>query len=242
MKICITGAASKVARKVIDVLAQRHELTLLDVQYPQNFFPDVRKVTGSVLDRKLMREVLNGQDAVIHMAIAHEDSFMTDEQRWTVNVEGTLLVVQESAAAGIKKFIYTSSLSVLDGYDHLPEAPGAEEVEPKQNTFYGLTKHLGELMVKFYAEKHKIKSVVLRLVAVVAENEDPAWLSRVSPIYRTSARDVAQAFQLALEKDLNSYCEIFHISGGNPKRRWGHEKAKRVLGYEPLDTWEEKQP
>lgn len=174
MKICITGAAAKVARKVIEVLAKRHELTLLDIQFPQNYFPDVQKITGSVLDRKLVREVLNDRDAVIHMAIAHEDSSTTDERRWRVNVEGTLVVVQESVAAGIKKFVYTSSLSVLDGYDHFPEAPGAEEVEPKQNTFYGMTKHLGELITRFYAEKHNMASVVLRLVAVVAENEDRA--------------------------------------------------------------------
>jgi nucleoside-diphosphate-sugar epimerase len=208
MKICITGAASLVARKVIEVLELSHTLTLVDIKYPPDFSlysssPQTRKFVGSVADRNFIKETFKGQDAVIHMAIANgaSDPPPLDGEKWKVNVGGTLIVIQEAVAAGVKKIIYTSSLSVFDGYEGFAEESGmingiTEETEPKQASFYGFTKYLGELIIKFYAEKYGIKSVVLRLISVDPEKGLKGWVESVEPRFRTPSRDVAQAFKL----------------------------------------------
>jgi nucleoside-diphosphate-sugar epimerase len=236
MKICITGAASLVARKVIEVLADF-------LLYSSS--PKTKKLVGSVLNKKFIEEALKGQDVVIHMAIANgtSDPPPTDEEKWKVNVKGTLIVVQEAVAAGVKKFIYTSSLSVFDGYKGFRETSGGingitEGTEPKQASFYGLTKYLAEIIVKFYAENYKMKSIILRLISVYPEKGSVGWVKSVEPYLKTSARDVAQAFQLAVEKDLDLLNEVFHISGGHPQNPWSNEKAEKLLGYHPLDTME----
>jgi len=162
MKVCITGASSSICENLIDHLRNRHDLTLVDVQYGPHFPQAVPRLIGSHVDRTFLRQVFQGQDAVIHTAIAHEDQNTSDEQRWRVNVEGTLIVVQEAIAAGVKKLIYTSSLSVFDGYDLSVKEPGCENAEPKQCSFYGFTKYLGENIVRFHADKYRLKSVVLR--------------------------------------------------------------------------------
>ena len=76
MKICITGAASYVAREVIKTLKPEHELTLIDIQYPADFpfKKEVRILTGSVLDRQFIKDSFQNQDVVIHMAIVQTDA------------------------------------------------------------------------------------------------------------------------------------------------------------------------
>lgn len=234
MKVCITGAASTVARKVIEVLEEGHTLTLVDIKYPDNFPSKPRKLTGSVLDRAFMKSALEGQDMVIHMAVASDGAEEIDEEVWKVNVGGTLVTVQGAVAARVKKFIYTSSLSVFDGYDNFTTFPGiTESTPPKQKSFYGLTKYFGEFITKSYAENYQMKSVVLRLIAVVPEPPLSSWAGSASQEIQTSAHDVAWAFKLVVEKELKSSFDIFHITGGHPENPWSYEKAKKVLGYIP---------
>jgi UDP-glucose 4-epimerase len=235
MKVCITGAASTVARKLIEILAPHHQLTLVDIDFPSQFVSKAKLVIGSVCDRRLMQRVLSGQDAVVHMAIANGKKKTSEEEKWRVNVGGTLVVVQESAAANVKKFIYASSLSVFDGYGDLIKSYGDESLEPKPKSFYGFTKYLGEEITKFYAENCKIKAIVLRLIAVVPEKPLTSWASAVNPIIQTSARDVAEAFRLSLDKNLESNYEVFHITGRQSP--WSYKKAKDFLGYEPKDAF-----
>lgn len=234
MRICITGAASTVARKVIEILEKDHELTLVDIKYPNNFPSKSHKIIGSVLDRALMKFAIRGHDAIIHMAIAEDDIEGANEEMWKVNVGGTLIVIQEAIAAGVKKFVYTSSLSVFDGYgDFTKKLCITENTFPKQKSFYGFTKYIGEFITKFYAENYQIKSVVLRLIAVVPEPPLFSWAKTESPEIQTNARDVAQAFKAAVEKDMESLFDIFHITGGHPENPWSYEKAKKLLGYTP---------
>jgi nucleoside-diphosphate-sugar epimerase len=176
----------------------------------------------------------------MHLARAIENPHTTDEERWQVNVQGTLAVVQAAVDARIQKLIHASSLSVFDGYDLRLGTPGREDLEPKHGSFYGFTKHVAEIIVKQCAEQHGLRSVTLRLVAVVPDDrdlpEDLRWM--LNPIIRTSGRDVAQAFQLALETPLDAPYEVFHISSGHPNRYWPHDKATRVLGYQPVDRFD----
>jgi nucleoside-diphosphate-sugar epimerase len=236
MKVCITGASSSVAQKIIERLTPLHALTLLDLQFPPTRSVNLPTITGSILDRTVLKQAFRRQDAIIHTAIA-PDNIATHAERWTVNAEGTLAVAEEAIAAGVTKFIYISSLSVLDGYDLSAREPGDETLDPRQRSFYGFTKYVGENIVKFHAEKYRMKSVTLRLVSVTADENETGdecdW--RFNPIFRTSGRDVAQAVQLALEKDLAAVYEVFHISSANPNRFWSHEKATRMLGYRPVD-------
>ncbi|MFH1192805.1 MAG: NAD(P)-dependent oxidoreductase [Candidatus Jorgensenbacteria bacterium] len=234
MKICITGAASTVARKVIEVLEKDHTLTLVDIKYPDDFPSKSRKLTGSVLDRAFIKSVLESQDAVIHMAIASDGAEEIDGEMWEINVGGTLIMAQEAVAVKVKKFIYTSSLSVFDGYDNFATFPNlTENTPPKQKTFYGFTKYCGEFITKFYAENYQMKSVTLRLIAVVPEPPLSSWAGSAPQEIQTSARDVAWAFKLVVEKELEPFFDIFHVTGGHPKNPWSYEKIKRVLGYTP---------
>ncbi|KKR29989.1 MAG: hypothetical protein UT62_C0024G0010, partial [Parcubacteria group bacterium GW2011_GWC1_39_8] len=99
--------------------------------------------------------------------------------------------------------------------------------------FYGFTKYIGEFITKFYAENYQIKSIVLRLIAVVPEPPLSSWAEAASPEIRTSAGDVAQAFKAAVEKDIGFIFDIFHITGSHPENPWSYEKAKKTLGYMP---------
>lgn len=239
MKICITGAAGKLGRKTVEALSS-HELTLVDVGYPTGFAPTAGKLQGSITDQKFLEQALRGQDALLHLAVAHENGATSNEARWNVNVQGTLNVVKAALTTQVKKIVYVSSLSVLHGHAGKPGHSGSEEMEPLPITFYGLTKLLGEEIVKYHAHAGKMKSVVLRPMAIVAENDDPAWLAKTAPNFRVSDGNVATACRLAIEKDLPSLYEVFHICGSHPAQEWRDEKARRMLGYQPQENTSER--
>lgn len=233
MNICITGGAGKLGRRAVEALSS-HKLTIVSISYPAGFAPDVLKIEGSIGNRKLLEKVFQTQDVVVHLAAARECASTLNDERWLVNVEGTRNVAQAALAAGVKKLVYVSSLSVLHGYAGTSHM-GTEELKPRPTTFYGFTKFLGEEIVKYYALSGRLKVIVLRPMAIVEEGDDAAWLEKTAPNFRVSARDAAQACRLAIEEDVGTPYEVFHVCGNHPKREWCDEKARRILHYKPLD-------
>lgn len=117
MRILVTGGTGVVGRSTVTALLQRgHVVRLLarraarDVeQWPHG----VNAVVGNVADAATIAGVADGCDVVLHLtAIVHEHGNQTFER---VNVEGTRNVVREAERAGVKKFVYVSSLGADRG-------------------------------------------------------------------------------------------------------------------------------
>ncbi|MCV9967775.1 NAD-dependent epimerase/dehydratase family protein [Pararhizobium sp. BT-229] len=65
----------------------------------------------------LLRPVLRGADAVIHTAALHAPHVgaVSNEEFQRINVEGTRIIAREAIAAGVKRFVFTST-TALYGY------------------------------------------------------------------------------------------------------------------------------
>jgi nucleoside-diphosphate-sugar epimerase len=100
----------------------------------------VEWLCGDVTDRAFVSRALEGMDWVFHLA-AHLHVPSPDAlQRSTyelVNVEGTRLVAEESAAAGVSRLVFVSSVSV---YGPTASAIVDETTPPRPDTLYGETK------------------------------------------------------------------------------------------------------
>lgn len=106
----ITGAAGFLGRAFLQALEQRgYEVRGVDVR------PAPHVTVGDISRSGRWIEVLDGADLVIHTAAIVAES--GDERAfWRVNVEGTRVVLDAAAAAGVGRVLHVSSI-VVHGSD-----------------------------------------------------------------------------------------------------------------------------
>lgn len=118
----------------------------------------------SKLDRyTFWDEALKGIDVVVHLAgRAHQMRETSDEQYlyYETNVEGTVNLATQAAKAGVKKFIYISSIKAMLGTAH--EEPLTEGFVCNPTEPYGLSKYKAEIELHKIARTQGLPTVILR--------------------------------------------------------------------------------
>jgi UDP-glucose 4-epimerase len=173
-KILVTGSAGHLGEALVRVLrAEGREVVGLDVLASP--FTDV---VGSVADRDVVRGCLDGVTAVLHTATLHKPHIGSHDRQAFVetNVAGTLALLEESAAAGVASFVFTSTTSAFGrALSPLPGAPAAwitEEVAPVPRNIYGVTKTAAEDLCELVSRDHRLPVVVLRTSRFFPESDD----------------------------------------------------------------------
>jgi nucleoside-diphosphate-sugar epimerase len=112
LKLAISGGTGFVGSHVIDAaLAAGHEVNALTRRdQPQR--DGVNWVGGSLSDRDSLERLVDGADAVIHVAGVINASDSAGFERG--NVEGTLAMLAAATAAGVSRFVHVSSLAARE--------------------------------------------------------------------------------------------------------------------------------
>jgi dihydroflavonol-4-reductase len=135
-RVLITGATGQVGHAIARRLAADGVGPRALVRSPERarVLPEgVQPVFGDVTDAPSLREALEGCTTVYHSAGIPEQ-WRRDVGEFTrVNVEGTRNVVEAALAAGVERFVYTSTDDVL------VQAPGATFDESVVNANPGQT-------------------------------------------------------------------------------------------------------
>lgn len=113
MTVFVTGAAGFVGNNVIDKLVKQGKSVRALVRNPQKadlrlkqYGDKIDIVQGNVLDRKALREQMDGCEAVVHtVAISMEKGGQTYDE---VNYQGTINVVDAAEDVGARRFINIS--------------------------------------------------------------------------------------------------------------------------------------
>lgn len=130
--------------------------------------PGVELVEGSILDQALLDKILEGIDAVVHLAArpsvprSLEDPWATHE----VNATGTLAVleaVRRRPSGGRPHLIVSSSSSV---YGANPALPKREDVTPLPLSPYGASKLAAEAYTLAYGHSFALDVLVFRFFNV----------------------------------------------------------------------------
>ena len=127
----VTGGLGFIGRHLVQALINRGKpVRVLDLNpNSQEFTGAVDIWQGSILDRNLLAQVLEGVTEVYHLAaIPHLWSLNSDDFL-EVNFKGTEILLDEVKKFPINKFVYTSSETVLRGWRHKSAEP-IDETQP----------------------------------------------------------------------------------------------------------------
>ena len=154
-RILVTGGSGFVGANLVTALLDRgYQVRSFDrAPSPLPAHPGLEVLRGDICDRDIVAAAVDGIDTVFHTAALIEllgGASVTEEYRqrsFAVNVEGTKNLVHAAQAAGVKRFVYTASNSVVMGGKPIP---GGDETLPytdRFNDLYTETKVVAERFV-----------------------------------------------------------------------------------------------
>ena len=174
MTVLVTGSSGHLGEALMRTLqAQRRKAIGIDV-LPGVFTHHL----GSITDRAFVRHCMKGATTVLHAATLHKPHVATHSRQEfiDVNISGTLSLLEEAAAAGVRAFVYTSTTSVFgEALVPPPGEPAAwitEDVTAVPKNIYGVTKAAAEDLCQIFARNHALRILVLRTSRFFPEEDD----------------------------------------------------------------------
>lgn len=186
-RVLVTGGAGAIGSNLVKALrflgSQVVVVDDLSSGYLNNLHSvrnEVNFVRGDITQDGILAQL--GQqriDLVFHLAafFANQNSVEHPEQDLATNGLGTLKLCRWASAAGVKRFVFTSSSCVYGG------ASGKiSETEPLDpHTPYAMTKVLGEEYIEFYGRHYGLETVTLRYFNSFGPGEFPGKYRNVIP-------------------------------------------------------------
>ena len=212
MKVLLTGASGRVGRAIYIRLCSGHEVLGYD-QAPSS----TADIVAPLEDTDRLRCALEGVDAVVHTAALHAPhvGLRSESEFERVNVHCTAELVRLSLAAGIRRFVFTSTTALYGAAATPPRQAGwtTEDTVPQPRTIYHRTKLQAENLLEAAAGRGELDVTVLRMSRCFPE---PAPLMAAYRLHRgVDARDVADAHAVALTGSGTGF-RRFIISGVTP--------------------------
>ncbi|MFC5183732.1 dTDP-glucose 4,6-dehydratase [Actinomadura harenae] len=121
----------------------------------------LRFVRGDVTDERLVRRLLEGQDAVVHLAAeSHVDRSIAGSAEFVrTNVLGTHTLLEQSLRAGVGTVVCVSTDEV---YGSIPEGRWTEASPPLPNSPYAASKAGADLIARSYHRTHGLDVRITR--------------------------------------------------------------------------------
>jgi UDP-glucose 4-epimerase len=173
-KILVTGGTGLIGSHVVDqLIAERpKEIIVFDKNlssFAENCsseldYRNVKLIEGDISRADEVREALKGVDLVVHTA-----SLLTREAAedlrtaLEVNICGTFNLLEESVASKVKKFIYSSSISI---YGDPLTNPMTEDHPFNITSMYGAGKVASETFLRVFKKMKGLDYVALRYAVV----------------------------------------------------------------------------
>jgi nucleoside-diphosphate-sugar epimerase len=211
VRVLVTGSAGHLGDGLLRGLGELgHDVVGLDVLEAPN------TIVGSIVDRACVRRCMQGADAVMHAATLHKPHIDSHSRQdfLATNITGTLTVLEEAVAAGVERFVFTSSTSAFGrALVPPPGAPAAwitEEVADAPRNVYGVTKGAAEDLCELIHRDHGLAVVILRTSRFFPESDDREDVraaysdanAKVNELLyrRVDLEDAVDAHRLALER------------------------------------------
>lgn len=165
MKLLVTGGAGYIGSVVTRMLLDAgHEVVVLDdlsTGHAEAVPPEATFIRESIehAARVITRDA--GFDGVLHFAARIEagESMVKPELYWRTNTVGSLALIDAVRAAGVPRFVFSSTAAV---YGNPTELPVTESAAQAPTNTYGATKLAVDMALASEARAHDLAAVSLR--------------------------------------------------------------------------------
>ena len=223
MKVAVTGATGFVGTALLSRFRKLGIESRCWIRDSSPRKPDqqegVEWVTGELSDRKSVKELVQGCNAVVHAGLARSGrSFQSNEldvvEYARVNILGSLDLIEAAMTAGVKRFVFVSTCAV---HDHILSDRRLDEAHPLwANTHYGAHKAAIEKFVHSYGLGCGFPICAIRptgIYGLASPIENSKWFKLVERVVggadvhverggkEVHVDDVARAIELLLMSD-----------------------------------------
>lgn len=227
MKVALTGATGYTGGRLLRALRARGD-EVAALARTASITSDLRDsgarvVEGDLADGLALSRLVEGCDAVLHVAAVYRTAGHPDGYYHEINVAGTERLLEAAARSGVHRFVHTSTVGVHGHIEH----PPADETTPfAPGDVYQATKAQAEILALAFGRKRGLPVTVVRPGAIYGPGE-----TRLLKLFRAIARgryaivgsgkpfyhpvyidDLVDGFLLALERD-EAVGEAFIVAG-----------------------------
>lgn len=188
-KALLTGGTGFVGRSVLNRLYRDGmEVVVCSRAEAMDLPSGARYLSVAGLDSSTdWKPVLDGIEVVVHCAarvhIMHDESSDPLAEFRKVNVEGSLNLARQAAAAGVRRFIFISSIKV-NGEGTAPSQPYKADDDSAPIDPYGVSKMEAEQGLRALAAETGLEVVIIRPVLVYGPGVKANFLSMMRWLHK----------------------------------------------------------
>ena len=211
---------------------------------PSEYFEKINWIDVDFDNLNSLEKALDGVEEVYHCAA--KVSFHPKDKRkmYKTNIEGTKQLLYASENSSVKKFLFVSSIAVLDGLNENGELDESSDFNPKiDHSAYAISKHFSEMEV-WRASAEGLNTVIVNPGLIIGSGN---WKESSGTLFMefekndytfsggTSYVDVRDVAQISIElMEKNIFGERFILISENKKYQDVANFIKQKLGKQAV--------
>ncbi|WP_340117494.1 NAD(P)-dependent oxidoreductase [Pelagibius sp. 7325] len=227
-RLLITGAAGglgSLARRRLAGLADI--LRLSDIADLGQAAPHEELVPCELSDFAKVKSLVGGCDGIVHFGgISVENTW---EKILPANIAGTYNIYEAARLTGVKRVFFASSNHAIGFYKRETRIDATDPVRP--DSLYGVSKCFGEALARYYYDKYRVETAVVRIGSCFPEPKDhrmmATWLSE---------NDLVSLIERVFTAAKLGYVTVFGASDN--EEQWWDNRCAGFLGWRPKDSSE----
>ncbi len=228
--VLVTGGAGFFGDILVQrLLADGMTCVSLDVQPEVTEHPRLQSVEGDIRNRELLERLFAEHrfSAVFHCAAMLAHAVTDEDLLWSSNVDGTRVLADVAAAAGVPKLVFISSNCLWAKNFHRPVT---EDDEPSPVEIYGRSKWEAERIL--HDRRGSLDTVILRTPTIVASGR-LGLLTILFDFIREGRRvwtvgDGSNRYQFVYGPDLADACILATRRPGSGLYNVGSDEVKTL--------------
>ena len=211
---------------------------------PNEYFDSIEWIEVDFEDIHSLQNALNGVEEVYHCAAKVSFHPKDEKKMYQTNIEGTKQLLLACQNSSVKKFLFVSSIAVLDGLNENGELDESSDFNPKiDHSAYAISKHFSEMEV-WRASAEGLNTVIVNPGLIIGSGN---WKESSGTLFMefekndytfsggTSYVDVRDVAQISIElMEKNIFGERFILVSESAKYEEIGNSIRQKLGKSPL--------